>query len=77
MDISLGTLLHYLWGFFQFTHSQPSPPPPTPPSPYKQLWTCVSTFFFHSRDYTFYRLGDRELQESFENDALFYEGTRK
>ena len=23
MDISLGTLLHYLWGFFQFT---PSPP---------------------------------------------------
>ena len=70
MDISLGTLLHYLLGFFQFTHSQPFPPP------HKQLWTCVSKFFF-SRDSTLYRLGDRELQESFEKDALFYEGTLK
>ena len=75
MDISLGTLLHYLWGFFQFTHSQPFPPPPPPP-PHKQLWTCVSTSFF-SRDSTLYRLVDRELQESFEKDAQFYEGNRK
>ena len=75
MDISLGSLLHYLWGFFQFTHSQPSPPPPPPP-PHKQLWTCVSTIFFF-RGSTLYRVGERELQESFDKDALFYEGTQK
>ena len=52
------------------------PPPPPPPPPNKELWTCVSTSFF-SRDSTLYRLVDRELQESFEKDAQFYEGNRK
>ena len=32
-------------------------------------------FFF--RGSTFYRVGERELQESFDKDALFYEGTQK
>ena len=74
MDISLGTLLHYLWGFFQFTHSQPFPPPPTPTSQ-TTLDVCIYNFFF--RGSTLYRVGERELQESFDKDALFYEGTQK
>ena len=32
-------------------------------------------FFF--RGSTFYRVGERELQESFDKDALLYEGTQK
>ena len=76
MDISLGTLLHYLWGFFQFTHSQPfSPPPPPTPTSQTTLDVCIYNFFF--RGSTLYRVGERELQESFDKDALFYEGTQK
>ena len=71
MDISLGTLLHYLWGFFQFTHSQPFPHPHLT----NNFGRVYLQFFF--RGSTLYRVGARELQESFDKDALFYEGTRK
>ena len=70
MDISLGTLLHYLLGFFSI-HTFPT----LPPTSQTTLDVCIHIFF--SRDSTLYRLGDRELQESFEKDALFFEGTRK
>ena len=75
MDISLGTLLHSLWGSFQFTHSQPFPPPP--PLHLTNNFGRVYPHLFFSRDSTLYRLVDRELQESFEKDAQFYEGNRK
>ena len=67
MDKSLGTLLNF-FGVFEFTQVLPLP------SPHKQCWTHVSRFFF--RVSTLYRLWG-ELQENFEKDALFYEGTEK
>ena len=68
MGKSLGTLLHF-WGIFQLTQVQPLP------SPHKKCWTSLSRIF--SQVSTLYRVGERELQENFEKDALFYEGTEK
>ena len=68
MDKSLGTLLHF-WGVFQFTQAQALP------SPHKQCWTCVSTFF--SEFQLSLGWGEGELQENFQKDAPFYEGTQK
>ena len=62
------TLLHF-WGVFQFTQVQPLP------SPHKQSWTYVSRIF------SLFQLcmgeGEGELEENFEKEALFYEGTEK
>ena len=57
-------------------HTFPTLPPP-PPTPTSQttLDVCIYNFFF--RGSTLYRVGERELQESFDKDALFYEGTQK
>ena len=68
MDKSLGTLLHFL-GVFCFAKAQ------LIPSPHKQSWTCVSRIF--TKFQLYYRLGEGELQENFEKDACFYEGTQK
>ena len=65
---SLGTLLH-IWGIFQITQVQPLP------SPHKQCWTCVSSIFFEFQLCVGW--GEGELQENFEKDALFHEGTEK
>ena len=62
MDKSLGARL-YFWGFFQFILVQPLP------SPHKQCWTRVSRIFF--RVSALHRVGEGELQENFEKDALF------
>ena len=62
MDKSLGTLVR-LWGVFQFTQVQPLP------SPHKQCWTRVSRIF--SEFQLCIGWGEGELQENFENDALF------
>ena len=61
MDKSLGTLLHF-WGIFQFTQAQPLPSP-------------------HQRVSTLYGVkggvgGGGEMQENFEKEALFHEGTQ-
>ena len=49
---------------------------PTPPlNPQTTLDSCIQTFFL--RVSTLYRVGEGELRENFENDALFYEGTHK
>ena len=50
-------------------HTGPTPPPLTP-HPTNKVG-CVHSLFF------FYRVGGEELQENFEKDALFYEGTEK
>ena len=63
MEKSLGTLLRF-WGVFQFTQVQPLP------SPHKQCWTCVSWIFSEFQLCIGWREGV-ELQENFENDALF------
>ena len=68
MDKSLGTLLRF-WGVFQFTQVQPLP------SPHKQCWTRVSRIF--SEFQLCIGWGEGELQENFEKDAQFYEGTEK
>ena len=47
----------------------------TPPSPHKQCWTHVSRIF--SEFQLCIGWGEGELQENFENDALFLEGTEK
>ena len=66
MDKSLGTLLHF-WGIFQFTQAQPFP------SPHKQCWMRLSRI---SSEFQLYiGQGERDLQENYEKDALFYEGT--
>ena len=62
MDKSLGTLLRF-WGVFQFTQVQPLP------SPLKQCWTRVSRIF--SEIQLCIGWGEGELQENFENDAVF------
>ena len=63
VDRSLGTLSRS-WGVFQCTQVQPLP------SPHKQLMLdeCIQNFF---RVSTLYRVGEGELQENFEKDALF------
>ena len=68
MDKSLGTLLCFL-GVFQFTQVQPLP------SPHKQCWTRVCRIF--SELQLCIGCGEGELQENFEKDALFQEGTDK
>ena len=70
MDISLGTLLRF-WGVCQFTQVQPLP------SPHKKCWTLVSRIFFLSYKLVWGGRGEGELQENFENDALFLAGTEK
>ena len=62
MDKSPGTLLHFR-GVFQFTQVQPLP------SPHKQRWTRVSRIFPEFQ--LCIGWGEGELQENFENDALF------
>ena len=62
MGKSLGTLLRFR-GVFQFTQAQPLP------LPHKQCWTLGLLNFF--RVSTLYRVGEGELQENFEKDALF------
>ena len=62
MDKSLGTLLRFL-GVFQFTQVQPLP------SPHKQCWTRASRIF--SEFQLCIGLGEGELQENFEKNALF------
>ena len=68
MDKSLGTLLCFC-GIFQFTQVQPLR------SPHKQCWTHVSIIF--SEFQLCIGWGEGELQEDFEKDALFQEGTEK
>ena len=48
--------------------------PPNPP-PHKQHWMCVSRIF--SKFLQCVGQGERELQENFKKDALFFEGTQK
>ena len=62
MDKSLWTLLRF-WGVFQFTQVQPLP------SSHKQCWTRVSRIF--SEFQLCLGWGEGELQETFEDDALF------
>ena len=57
------------WRVFQFTQVQPLP------SPHKQCWTRVSRIF--SEFQLFIGWGEGEVQENFENDALFEEETEK
>ena len=60
-------------GVFQFTQAQP------PPSPHKQCWTRVFRMFSefqHCIRIGWGGGGEGELQENFEKDALFYEGTQ-
>ena len=57
-----GTRLRF-WGVFQFTKDQPLP------SPHKQCWTRVSRIF--SEFQLCIGWGEGELQENFENAALF------
>ena len=47
----------------------------TPPlTPQTMLDACIQNFF---RVSTLYRVGEGELQDNFEEDALFYEETEK
>ena len=62
MDKSLGTLLHF-FGIFQFTHAQPL--------------TSTHILDMCSQFQICIGWGEGELQENFENDALFYKGTHK
>ena len=65
MDKSLGTLA-FLGRFPIYTG-------PTPPLTLQtKLDACIQNLF---RVSTLYRVGEGELQENFEKDALFYEGT--
>ena len=68
MDKSLGTLLRF-WGVFQFTQVQ------LLSSPHKQCWTRVSRTF--SEFQLCIGWGEGKLEENFENDALFLDGTEK
>ena len=58
-------------------HTFPTLPPPPPPLHLTNNFGRVYPHLFFPRDSTLYRLVDRELQESFEKDAQFYEGNRK
>ena len=67
MDKSLGTLA-FLGRFPVYTG-------PTPPLTLQtKLDACIQNLF---RVSTLFRVGEGELQENFEKDALFYEGTQK
>ena len=68
MDKSLGTILH-LWSYFHF-HTYPAPLPP-----HKERWTRLSRMFSEFQHCVGW--GKGELQEKFEKDALFNEGTQK
>ena len=69
MDKSLGTLLRF-WGVFQFIYTGSTPPL----TPQTMLDACIQNFF---RVSTLYRVGEGELQDNFEEDALCYEETEK
>ena len=71
MDKSLGTLLHS--GVFSNTH-RPNPSP----HPTKKSWTRVSgtDLEFFSQFQLCIGWGEGEIEEYFEKDALFYEGTQ-
>ena len=69
MDKSVGTLLRF-WGVFQFTDSFNTSPHPT------NNVGRVYPEFFPSFNFV-YGGGGGELQENFEEDALFYEETGK
>ena len=69
MDKSLGTLLRFS-GVFQFTQVKPLP------SPHKQRWTHVSKISSEFQLCIGWG-GEGELQQNFEKDALFWEGTGK
>ena len=62
MDKILETLLRF-WGVFQFTLVQPFP------TPHKQCCTRVSRIFSEFQRRIVW--GELEVQENFENDALF------
>ena len=72
----LGAFLRF-WGVFQFKQIQPLP------SPHKQYWTRQERMILSWRVYpelfpSFnFGWGEGELQENFEKDALFSEGTEK
>ena len=68
MDTSLGTICIICGAFFQFTNVQPSFPLLTHPPSQTALDAHVHNFF---RVSTLYRVGERELRESFAKDALF------
>ena len=57
-------------GVFSDSH-RPNPSPQTP----NNVGLMYPNFFL--RVSTLYRVGEGELRENFENDALFYEGTHK
>ena len=57
------------WDTFAFLGRFPIHTGPTPPSPHKQCWTRVSRIF--SEFQLCIGWGEGELQENFENDALF------
>ena len=63
------------WDTFAFLRRFPIQTCPTPPlTPQRMLDACIQNFF---RVSTLYRVGEGELQENLEKDALFYEGTQK
>ena len=62
----LGTLLHF-WAFSNNTQAQLLPPPN------EQCWTRVSRIFSDLQHCLGW--GERELQENFEKDSLFYKGS--
>ena len=63
------------WDTFAFLRRFPIHTCPTPPlTPQRMLDACIQNFF---RVSTLYRVGEGELRENFEKDALFYEGTQK
>ena len=68
MHKSLGTLLHFC-GVFKFAQAQPLP------SPHKQRWKGVSRIFPEFQ--LCIGWGKGELQDNYEKDALFCEGTQK
>ena len=70
MDKSVGTLLHFL-GRFPI-HTGPTPPL----TPQTMLDACIVSRMF-SEFQLCIRWGEGEVQDNFEKDALFYEGTEK
>ena len=64
------------WDTFAFLGCFPIHTGPTPPSPTNNVGRAYPECFFF-RVSTLYRVGEGELQENFEKDALFYEGIQK
>ena len=63
------------WDTFAFLGRFPIHTGPTPPlTPQTMLDACIQNFF---RVSTLYRVGEGELQDNFEEDALFYHETEK